>query len=82
MLAQSCATLDKFRRKSALTESMSRALGGKADYDKYTERELHAEVGYAEVLCLRALLAFIEDESLVNLIKGMFRMTSCWGIYK
>ncbi|KAG8315449.1 Tetratricopeptide repeat protein 39B [Homalodisca vitripennis] len=47
----------------------------------YTEA-IHAELCYAESLLLKSMLTFIEDESLVNFIKGGIKIRSCFNSYK
>jgi len=43
---------------------------------------MHAELCYAEVLLLRALLSFIEDETLMSLVKGGIKIRQCYQSYK
>lgn len=43
---------------------------------------IHAELCYAESLLLKSMLTFIEDESLVNFIKGGIKIRSCFNSYK
>ncbi|XP_025408940.1 tetratricopeptide repeat protein 39B-like isoform X2 [Sipha flava] len=44
--------------------------------------ELHAELCFAEALLLRALLTFIEDETLVSFIRAGIKIRSCYNSYK
>ena len=44
--------------------------------------EIHAELCYAEALLMTALLTFLEDQSLVNLVRGAFRIRTCHQSYK
>lgn len=44
--------------------------------------ELHAELCFAESLLLKALLTFIEDETLVSFIKAGIKIRSCYNSYK
>ncbi|XP_077777296.1 tetratricopeptide repeat protein 39A-like isoform X4 [Podarcis muralis] len=68
----------RFRRKSTVTGSFSSRLGG----DSCTEEELHAEVCYAECLLHRAALTFLQDENMVNFIKGGIKVRSSYLIYR
>ncbi|XP_070563141.1 tetratricopeptide repeat protein 39B-like isoform X3 [Ptychodera flava] len=54
----------------------------KIDYSIYTDVEAHAELCYAECLLQRALLMFIQDESLVNFVQGGLKIRSCYHSYK
>ncbi|KAG6930292.1 Tetratricopeptide Repeat Domain 39A-like, partial [Chelydra serpentina] len=69
----------RFRRKSSVTGSLS-GLVSKAD--SFTEVELHAEVCYAECLLQRAALTFLQDENMVNFIKGGIKVRSSYLIYR
>ena len=44
--------------------------------------EIHAELIYAEALLMTALLTFLEDQNLLNLVRGAFRIRSCYQSYK
>lgn len=52
------------------------------NYNSYTDEEAHAELCYAESLLMVALLTFLENQSLLNLVKGAFRIRSCYQAYK
>lgn len=52
------------------------------NYEQYTEIEAHAELCAAEALLLKALLTFIEDETLTSLIKGGIKIRTCFNYYK
>nr|XP_032645849.1 tetratricopeptide repeat protein 39A-like isoform X1 [Chelonoidis abingdonii] len=69
----------RFRRKSSVTGSLS-GLVSKAD--SFTEVELHAEVCYAECLLQRAALTFLQDENMVNFLKGGIKVRSSYLIYR
>nr|XP_048687882.1 tetratricopeptide repeat protein 39A-like isoform X2 [Caretta caretta] len=69
----------RFRRKSSVTGSLT-GLVSKAD--SFTEVELHAEVCYAECLLQRAALTFLQDENMVNFIKGGIKVRSSYLIYR
>ncbi|KAJ8254270.1 hypothetical protein COCON_G00208820 [Conger conger] len=65
----------RFRRKSL-------SLSSKSSADALTEEQLHAEVCYAECLLHRAALTFLQDENMVNFIKGGIKIRSSYLIYK
>lgn len=44
--------------------------------------EVHAELCFAESLLLKALLSFIEDETLVSFIRAGLKIRSCFNSYK
>jgi hypothetical protein len=44
--------------------------------------EAHAELCSAEALLLKALLTFVEDETLSSLIKGGMKIRTCFNSYK
>lgn len=69
----------KFQRKSTISE---RTFIKKANYESYTEMEAHAELCSAEALLLKALLTFIEDETLSSMIKGGMKIRNCFNSYK
>ncbi|CAF1075490.1 unnamed protein product [Rotaria sp. Silwood1] len=46
-----------------------------------TEYELHAKLVYAEVLLIRALLTFIQDQSLFSFISGALKIKECHNIF-
>ncbi|XP_067416566.1 tetratricopeptide repeat protein 39A-like [Emydura macquarii macquarii] len=69
----------RFRRKSTMGGSLS-GLVSKAEC--FTEEELHAEVCYAECLLQRAALTFLQDENMVNFIKGGIKVRSSYLIYR
>ena len=54
----------------------------KADFDRYTDEELHAEATYAELLIFRAALSIIEEESIMSLVRGMLKIRSSYQIFK
>ncbi|KAI8509647.1 Tetratricopeptide repeat protein 39B [Branchiostoma belcheri] len=54
----------------------------KAQVNQLTEVEIHSELCYAECLLQRACLTFVEDESLINFVKGAFKIKSCHSCYK
>lgn len=57
--------------------------GGGSDYfNKMTDQEAHAELCYAEMLLLKSILTFVEDETLKNLLVGGMKIRSCYNCYK
>lgn len=44
--------------------------------------EAHAELVYAEALLMISLMTFLGDQNLINLVKGAFRIRSCYQSYK
>lgn len=44
--------------------------------------EIHAELCYAECLLLRAVLTFMEDETLISFLKGGMKIRACYQSYK
>uniref|UniRef100_A0A8D0B4V9 Tetratricopeptide repeat domain 39A n=1 Tax=Salvator merianae TaxID=96440 RepID=A0A8D0B4V9_SALMN len=60
------------RKKAAFPESISLLI----------PEELHAEVCYAECLLHRAALTFLQDENMVNFIKGGIKVRSSYLIYR
>ena len=71
----------KFQRKSTISESIGKTFK-KINYESYTELEAHAELCSAEALLLKALLTFIEDETLSSMIKGGMKIRTCFNSYK
>lgn len=73
--------LPKFNlAKDMLTPS---AFSSNSDYfNKMTDLEAHAELCYAEMLLLKSILTFIEDETLKNLLLGGIKIRNCYNCYK
>ena len=44
--------------------------------------EAHAELCYAKCLLLRAVLNFVEDETLISLVKGGLKVKTCYTCYR
>lgn len=70
-----------YRKKNTISESIGKIVK-KTNYDHYTPEEIHAELCYADSLLLKALLTFIEDETLVSFIKAGFKIRACFSSYK
>ncbi len=82
MLTQACDTINRFRKKSSgIVDSLGRMLK-KTDYDSYTDSELHAELCYAEMLLLKAVLTLCEDETLVSFVKCGLKVRSCYQSFR
>ncbi|KAK4328683.1 hypothetical protein Pmani_000930 [Petrolisthes manimaculis] len=80
-LKQSVDVCSKFRRKNTLGESLGKIVK-KPDYNAFTKEEIHAELCYAECLLLRAVLTFMEDETLISFLKGGMKIRQCYQSYK
>ncbi|RWS25081.1 tetratricopeptide repeat protein 39B-like protein [Leptotrombidium deliense] len=52
------------------------------NYNNYSDDEVHAELCFAETQLEIALLTFLEDQNLINLVKGAFRIRACFQSYK
>lgn len=48
----------------------------------FSTGEVHAELIYAEAQLLAALMTFLQDQNLVSLVKGAFKIRSCYQSYK
>lgn len=75
------AVCNRHRRKNTITETIGKTFK-KTNYEQYTEMEVHAELCSAEALLLKAMLTFIEDETLTSLIKGGIKIRNCFNSYK
>lgn len=80
-LKQCLHTCNKFRKKSTISESIGKTFK-RANFETYTELEAHAELCSAEALLLKALLTFIEDETLSSMLKGGIKIRNCFNSYK
>lgn len=72
---------NRHRRKNTITETIGKTFK-RPNYEQYTEVEAHAELCSAEALLLKAMLTFIEDETLTSLIKGGMKIRQCFNSYK
>ena len=72
---------NRYRKKNTTLESIGKTFK-KTNYDNFTELEVHAELCSAEALLLKALLTFIEDETLSSMIKGGMKIRKCFNSYK
>ena len=82
VLTRACDTISRFRKKSGgLVDSLGKMLR-KADYDSYTDAEVHAELCFAEVLLLKAVLTLCEDETLVSFVKAGLKVRTCYQSFR
>lgn len=70
-----------YRKKFTISESLGKMVK-RPNYDQLSADEIHAELCYAESLLLKAMLTFIEDETLVNFIKAGLKIRTCFNSYK
>lgn len=80
-LKQCMAVCQRHRRKTTLTETIGKPFR-RTNYDAYTEVEAHAELCLAEALLLKAMLTFVEDETLSSLIRGGMKIRTCFFSFK
>lgn len=76
-LKRSTALCNRRRKKVSLKSKM-----GKKNYNSYTEEEVHAELCYAECLLIRGVITFIQDENMMNIVKGGLRFRKSFRVYK
>uniref|UniRef100_A0A1I8BM00 TPR_REGION domain-containing protein n=1 Tax=Meloidogyne hapla TaxID=6305 RepID=A0A1I8BM00_MELHA len=77
-----CSLIQQFRGKQCRTiELIFRMNGSNNNYCDYSEEQLHAELCYAELLMIRAILCLLSDETLKGRIGGLLRIRSCFNIY-
>lgn len=81
VLSNACDTINRFRKKSGLVDSLGKILR-KPDYDSYTDLESHAELVFAECLLLKATLTFCEDETLVSFVKAGLKVKTCYQSFR
>ncbi|XP_007114774.2 tetratricopeptide repeat protein 39B isoform X1 [Physeter macrocephalus] len=74
-------TCQKYRKKSTVVESFSSLLS-RGSLEQLTEEEMHAEICYAECLLQKAALTFVQDENMINFIKGGLKIRTSYQIYK
>ncbi|XP_049316396.1 tetratricopeptide repeat protein 39B isoform X3 [Bactrocera dorsalis] len=80
-LKKCLSVCQRYKHKNTFTQSIGRKFK-KTNYTQLTDLEAHAELCYAEALLLRALLTFIEDETLTSLIRGGMKIRHCYSSYK
>ncbi|XP_028374546.1 tetratricopeptide repeat protein 39B isoform X2 [Phyllostomus discolor] len=74
-------TCQKYRKKCTVVESFSSFLS-RGSLEQMTEEEMHAEICYAECLLQKAALTFVQDENMINFIKGGLKIRTSYQIYK
>ncbi|XP_073201548.1 tetratricopeptide repeat protein 39B isoform X4 [Lepidochelys kempii] len=74
-------TCQRFRKRSTVVESLS-SLVSKQSMEQLSEEEMHAEICYAECLLQKAALTFVQDENMINFIKGGLKIRTSYQIYK
>ncbi|MEE6459104.1 hypothetical protein FKM82_000538 [Ascaphus truei] len=74
-------TCQRFRKRNSVVESLS-SLVSKQTVDQLSEEEMHAEICYAECLLQKAALTFVQDENMINFIKGGLKIRTSYQIYK
>ncbi|XP_053558554.1 tetratricopeptide repeat protein 39B isoform X2 [Bombina bombina] len=74
-------TCQRFRKRNTVVESLS-SLVSKQAGDNLSEEEMHAEICYAECLLQKAALTFVQDENMINFIKGGLKIRTSYQIYK
>ncbi|XP_011363661.1 LOW QUALITY PROTEIN: tetratricopeptide repeat protein 39B [Pteropus vampyrus] len=74
-------TCQKYRKKCTVVESFSSFLS-RGSLEQMTEEEMHAEICYAECLLQKAALTFVQDENMINFIKGGMKIRTSYQIYK
>jgi hypothetical protein len=86
VLNKASETINSYRIKGGgLVDSLTRfarAGSRKDDANAYSELEMHAELCYAEVLLLRAVLTLCEDENLVSFVKAGLKVRSCYQSFR
>lgn len=80
-LKESLAVCTRYRHKNTISNTIGKMVG-RANYEQYTPEQAHAELCFAEALLLKAMLSFIEDETLVSFIKASLKIRSCYSTYK
>ncbi|XP_021563630.1 tetratricopeptide repeat protein 39B isoform X3 [Carlito syrichta] len=74
-------TCQKYRKKVTVVESFSSLLS-RGSLEQLSEEEMHAEICYAECLLQKAALTFVQDENMINFIKGGLKIRTSYQIYK
>ena len=85
VLHDTCETISGFRKKNSggIIDSLGRLATRKiSDYNQYTDLEVHAELCYAEVMLLRAILTLCKDENLVSFIKAGLKVKNCFQSFR
>ncbi|KAM6182548.1 tetratricopeptide repeat protein 39B isoform 1-T1 [Erethizon dorsatum] len=69
------------KKKCTVVESFSSLLS-RGSLEQLSEEEMHAEICYAECLLQKAALTFVQDENMINFIKGGLKIRTSYQIYK
>nr|XP_033775049.1 tetratricopeptide repeat protein 39B isoform X2 [Geotrypetes seraphini] len=80
-MKEALQTCQKFRKRNSMVESLSN-LVSKQMGEHFSEVEMHAEICYAECLLQKAALTFVQDENMINFIKGGIKIRTSYQIYK
>ncbi|XP_038625332.1 tetratricopeptide repeat protein 39B isoform X3 [Tachyglossus aculeatus] len=80
-MKEALQTCQRFRKRNTVVESLS-SLVSKPSMDQLSEEEMHAEICYAECLLQKAALTFVQDENMINFIKGGLKIRTSYQIYK
>lgn len=73
--------IKKKRKRKGIIESVSEMISAH-EYNSFTIEEVHAELCYAELLCFKAMLTIIQDESLMAFVKAGLKIRSSYNTYK
>ena len=85
VLNKASETINSYRMKGGgIVDSLTKFARGSRqdDANAYSELEMHAELCYAEVLLLRAVLTLCEDENLVSFVKAGLKVRSCYQSFR
>ncbi|XP_053321905.1 tetratricopeptide repeat protein 39B isoform X2 [Spea bombifrons] len=80
-MKEALQTCQRFRKRNTVVESLSN-LVSKQSGEHLSEEEMHAEICYAECLLQKAALTFVQDENMINFIKGGLKIRTSYQIYK
>lgn len=78
---QSFEVSSRLKRKFSTASMVMRFLY-RPNYNSYTDEQIHAELVQAESLLLFALISFLSDQSIICLVRGAFRIRTCYQRYK
>ncbi|XP_030050019.1 tetratricopeptide repeat protein 39B isoform X3 [Microcaecilia unicolor] len=80
-MKEALQTCQRFRKKNSVVESLSNLVTRQMG-EQFSEEEMHAEICYAECLLQKASLTFVQDENMINFIKGGIKIRTSYQIYK
>ncbi|CAO4365651.1 unnamed protein product [Caenorhabditis nigoni] len=75
----SVEVIERFRERRSIKETI---FGATAKGKKMTDEELHAELCYAQMLLIRAMLTFFHDDNFASFIKGALNIRTCYQTYR